>query len=107
MSQPKRTEMCAQCKVNPLDRKGEPKWCKECWARYQREYRVLHPEMARAKGFALGADAMRREISAHFQQFPFAHFAGREISQIISTIPAPRFQESEALKETRPASNGA
>ena len=42
LESPQAIEKCANrgCS-NPLDRQGRPKWCKECWAAYQREYRVL------------------------------------------------------------------
>ena len=102
MGQPKPAEKCSQCKVNPVERSGYPKWCKECHARYQREYQLLRGERGEAKGFARGVEAMRQAASAHFGRFRNAHFSGYECAKILATMPAPRYAE-EAAPAAEPA----
>jgi hypothetical protein len=99
-------EKCPKCEIRPST-PGRNRWCNECNAAYQREYQASREERMEGKGFAKGVDAMRREVSAHFEQFPFAKFAGHEIAKMIATIPAPRFQEPEKQALPEPVSNGA
>lgn len=102
---PETFEKCPRCKTRPATA-GRNRWCSECNAEYQREYQAGREDRAEGRGFARGIESMRQAVQAHFEQFRFAHFAGLEISKMVGTIPAPRFQEQAAEPtEPEPAAN--
>src|ERR1700684_213797 len=89
---PQLQEQCGQC-GQPLDRNGSPKWCKSCWARYQREYQALKGEMAEGKGFARGVAAFRTMLIENFNRLGTGTFAGDEVAALIaqaSLLPPAR-----------------
>ncbi len=96
-------EKCPKCELRPATA-GRNRWCAECNNAYWRDYEATRGERAIARGFIMGMEAMRRASVEHFQQFPFAHFAGAEVSKMLGTIPAPRY-ETRSPEQTL-ASNG-
>lgn len=84
------TVLCAQRGCGkPLDREGEPRWCKSCWARYQREYQVLKLDRSERKGFVMGREAMRKIIAEEFVRLQAATFRGAEIATLVLNMPGP------------------
>jgi SET domain-containing protein len=68
---------CSKCEKD-LDTEGNPKWCKACRAKYQREYQSLKKEMSETRGYAAGCSAMREFIAGYFQQFGNVRLSGVE-----------------------------
>lgn len=70
-------ELCRKMKLDGtlcgmiLDREGSPKWCKKCWAIYQKEYQENHKEtlrkMTESRGYAAGISAFREHIVKKFE----------------------------------------
>ena len=79
---------------NALDTTGTPKWCKECRARYQREYRILNMSRAEASGFVKGREAMREMVAQEFGQLGAATFSGDEIAALVERMPGPQVSDS-------------
>lgn len=78
----------------PLDRAGTPKWCKACWAAYHKEYQPNHKktldEMAKGKGYAEGAEAMRAYLANQFAKYGAGSFSGTEIAALIRQAQNPQ-----------------
>lgn len=72
---------CTRCE-GPRDTVGYPKWCKECRAKYKREFRATEKEMRESRGFAAGCTAMKHAIAVRFQTFGSAQFSGIEAAHI-------------------------
>jgi hypothetical protein len=87
---------CAQCKVNDLDTTGNPKWCKSCRARYQREYQVLKLGMGERKGFHRGVAAMRALVIAKCQGIGSGRATGYQFADWIAGEPLPEFNNGDA-----------
>jgi hypothetical protein len=76
--------------TNPLDTEGSPKWCKSCRAKYRREYEALKAGMNQTRGFARGAEAMRKMLSGEFERHGSGGFSGYEIAAMIEACPLPK-----------------
>lgn len=98
LESPQRVEKCANrgCS-NPLDRQGRPKWCKECWAAYQREYRVLAMQEDKAEGFREGAAAMKSVLlGALLSAHPNGRLLVHEVINFINDAKLPEISQPVA-----------
>lgn len=80
--------ICSRCE-GPRDTEGYPKWCKECRAKYRREFRDTEKEMRESRGFAAGCTAMRNAIAIRFQGYGSAIFSGVEAGHIAMKTTSP------------------
>ena len=87
-AQPTITETCSRC-PNTLDTTGYPRWCKDCRAKYQKEYHRIKEAMAEGKGFAGGAAAMKDVLATEFDRLGSGTFPGYEIANLIRGCPIP------------------
>lgn len=81
-------ELCSKCK-GILDRTGSPKYCKSCWATYQREHRATAEGRAEMRGYAQGARAMKEAIIASAEGMGSGYMNGYEVADIVRGMDAP------------------
>lgn len=85
---------CSRCEKT-LDTTGNPRWCKACRAKYQREYRDLESQMTETRGYAAGLSAMREYLAENFARYsPIQTWNGQSIAKIIRDCAGP-----EAVKK--------
>lgn len=84
------TTLCSKCGKNPrAEPNGTNPWCKECRAKYQREYQETKKEMAKGKGFAAGVAAMKECLAEEFDRLGSGMFSGYEVGYLIRQAPGP------------------
>lgn len=74
---------------SPLDHENYPRWCSQCRADYNREYRGLRDQMQNGKGFAAGVTAMREVLVSEFMAQGSVGFSGYEVAILINQAPGP------------------
>lgn len=78
----------------PCSRCGEPRegkatWCKDCRAKYQREYVAQAAQMAANRGFEIGVKTFRAMMALEFARRGKIHFTGAEVCFAIENAPRP------------------
>ena len=94
--------VCTQCKTNPrADVRADATnlWCKECRARYQREYSILKMDRKERQGFVKGREAMREMIVREFDRLGSGMFSAVEVAHLVLQMPGPQVAE-EAEQST-------
>lgn len=81
-------ELCSKCGDNAATAKGTPRWCANCKAVYQREYRALKEGRAGKRGFAEGVTAMREHLAIRFTGKGI--YTSAEVARLIREMPGPR-----------------
>ncbi len=88
--------ICSKCGVNPQAGSGKDKWCKDCRAKYQRDYQGTKEGRAEAKGFHRGVRAMRAHLADRFEAVQGnGSFSCPEIADIIRVSDAPEFEAED------------
>jgi hypothetical protein len=88
------TVLCSKCGENPrADSDSNNPWCKQCRAKYAKEYQENRLQQATAKGFAAGVDAAVQSLAAEFGLHGGAHVTCSEVAQVIQAAPRPQFRE--------------
>jgi cytochrome c5 len=83
---------CSLCE-QPLDTNGYPLWCRACRTTKKRALKQAHDEMSTGRGFAAGAEVMRRELlSGLGAMAPMGMLRVKETSDWIASFPTPRPQ---------------
>lgn len=85
--------------TNQLDTTGMPKWCRECRARYQREYQILKMSRAETKGFVAGREAMRRMVVAEFEKLGSGSFEAIEVAILVQQMPGPQVSDDDQIDQ--------
>lgn len=65
-------------------------WCKNCRARYQKEWQATRKEMSEARAFHRGAEAMRGLLADGFAELGYSNFSGYEIADTIRQAMGPK-----------------
>ena len=89
-------KLCSQCKVNPRADQAENAtnpWCRECRARYAKEYSILRMDRKQREGFVRGREEMRNMIAREFMRLQVATFSGAEIARLVLQMPGPQVAE--------------
>jgi len=78
----------------PLDRTGTPKWCKACWAAYQKSYQHERieavAETSESRGYCAGIKAMRDYLTKEFDRLGSGQMTGTEAAMWIRSAPGPQ-----------------
>lgn len=91
--------LCSKCGVNPrANGNSTNPWCKDCLARYQKEYKDMIAQRLSATAFNAGAEAMRTMLVREFERIGKAVLSGREVAFAIHNSPRPPLV-LEAAKE--------
>lgn len=81
---------CSLCDAE-LDTTGYPLWCKACRTSKKKALKEAHEQMATGKGFAAGAEQMRRAMVDQLAKLnPAALTNFNEIMLWIRDFPSPR-----------------
>lgn len=94
------TAICTKCKKNPrADSSLTNKWCLECRAEHQRNYRATLLKQTAEQSFARGVTAMRQAVMNGFGKIGMSTCSGYDALGWIATMPAPKFDaEPEATE---------
>lgn len=84
-----------------------PKWCKECRARYQKEYQILRMNRAEARGWVKGREAMRQMVVTEFDKLGTGMFRADEVATLVAAMPGPQITEIGNDEEETPATTAA
>jgi len=82
---------CAKC-GGP--REGKATWCRDCRAKYQREYTAQAAQIAANRGFEVGVRTFRLMMAMEFARRGKIHFSGAEVAFAIEHAPRPSWPES-------------
>ena len=74
---------------------GTHRWCKDCKARYQKEYAALRVKMA----YSEGASAMRAAIVLQFANLGMMPIAGIEVARHVRKMEIPERAIAELSEE--------
>lgn len=83
-------DMCSRCGIGKVSGDGTPRWCPDCKASYQREYRALKDGRAERKGFSAGVVAMRERLAEEFDRLGSGGFSAYEVAELIRRAPGPK-----------------
>lgn len=75
--------------ANALDTTGSPAWCKECRAKYQRQYKALQKQMSESRGFCAGVSAAKDLIASEFERHRGVMFSGRDAAHMVRVCKGP------------------
>lgn len=81
-------KLCSKCKEKPpVD--GQT-YCRECRAKYQKEYEASQAEMLAGKYFQDGANAIRFGLRDAFTKQPMEMVRSIDVARFIHEFPAPQ-----------------
>lgn len=76
--------------TNPLDTTGSPPWCRECRAKYQRQYRSIQKQMSEGRGFCAGVVAAKHLLASEFERnIRGAMISGHEAARLVRACKGP------------------
>lgn len=83
-------EMCSKCGEKPraYNDSSNP-WCKDCLAKYQREYTDMMKRRTSEQAFNRGVAALRSYLVTEFERLASGTFSGYEIAELIANAPRP------------------
>src|SRR6266852_6275121 len=83
--------LCSKCGSNPRanGKESTNPWCKDCLAKYQKEYKEMLVKRNSEQAFARGVAAMRKLLMVEFERLGSGAFTGYEISVMIGNVDRP------------------
>lgn len=84
-------KLCAKCGQKSATSQT---WCKDCRAKYQREWRDREAEMIGARNWQAGANALRKAMTAQLLRAPGALFSAASVVEWIQGFAVPEFPKS-------------
>jgi threonine synthase len=80
---------CSKC-GKPGEVAVSPRWCRDCRAKYQREYERTKKEMQETRGYAAGVSAMRAHLVKIFSEIRGGgSFTAQEVAYYIQQAKGP------------------
>ena len=87
---------CSKCKTATAS--AGDAWCKDCRAKYQKEYRDSIEWRAERRGLIRGIQAMRESVVNYFRAYAGRPFLGNEVASVIGSLPGPEVASEDAAK---------
>ena len=83
--------LCSKCGIHPRanGKESTNPWCKDCLAKYQKEYKEMIAARLSATAFNAGVEALRKTLVAEFSRLGRVHFSGAEVAFSIIHTPRP------------------
>lgn len=92
--------LCSRCKNTRVG--GDGKYCRECRAAYQAEYREMELRRERIGGCGEGVEAMRATLANEFERQAFALVRCTDVADAIRRAPKPSISRPGPLPRAAP-----